>query len=279
MNSVSCLISIGIFIPLTPGYVISVSSFPVPSGLSGQIFCRVLRSRFALFTMGKVSILKVTCLAIERWYCILRPLKYKYHFTRKRIIRYIVAIWICTCLLQINKFFEWKLSGSKCTSVQAPYGEHGTQAIIIVYCLTGFYIPCFIAWASFAHISLLFKTSVMARCYGERQRALQKALLRMCGLTSIALTLCWLPAQTIYILSPFGITQIGSALHMTGGILAMFNSCVNPLIYWVTNTEYRDELFELFKFANIRRYVRKSYRIEYQMRYFGSSTFSQLSHL
>ena len=27
-----------------------------------------------LFTMGKVSILKVTCLAVERWYCIFQPL-------------------------------------------------------------------------------------------------------------------------------------------------------------------------------------------------------------
>ena len=229
--------------------------------------------------MGKVSILKVTCLAIERWYCIFRPLKYKNHFTRKRLLLYIVTSWVCTCLLQINKFFEWKLTGSKCSSVKASYGVRGTQAIIIVYSLIGFYIPCFIAWVSFAHISLLFKTSAMARCYGERQRAQQKALLRMCGVTAIALTFCWLPAQTFYILSPFGITKIGSPLHKTGGILAMFNSCVNPLIYWVTNREYREELFELFKFVNFKRYAKKSYRLEYQMRYLGSSTSSQVSHI
>ena len=64
--------STAICLPLTPGYVASISSFPVPRGLAGQIFCRVLGSRYALFTMGKDSILKVTCLAIEGWYCVFR---------------------------------------------------------------------------------------------------------------------------------------------------------------------------------------------------------------
>ena len=203
--------------------------------------------------MGKVSILKVTCLAIERWYCIFRPLTYKHHFTRKRLLLYILAIWACTCLLQIYKFFEWKLSAGKCSSVKAPYGVQGTQAMIIFSTLVSFYIPCFIAWATFAHIALLFKTSPMARCYGERQRAQQKALLRMCGVTSVVLTLCWLPKQTIYILAPFGITKVEGPLHRTGGMFAMFNACVNPVIYWVTNKEYRDELFELYKSLNIKR--------------------------
>lgn len=241
-----------IFLPLTPGYVISTSSFSVPRGLSGEIFCRVLGSRYALFTFARVSILEVTCLAIERWYCIFRPTRYKHHFTQSKLILYVIAIWSSTCLLQTSKFFEWKLSGDKCSSVKGPYGEHGTQALIVLNSLIGFYIPCFITWATFAHIALLFKTSPMVRCYSKRRRAQQKRLLRMCCLTSICLTFCWFPAQTIYILSPFGITKIGSSLHRAGGVLAMFNSCVNPVIYWVANREYRDGLLELVGFHNNR---------------------------
>ena len=69
--------------------------------------------------------------------------------------------------------------------------------MIIIYSLISFYIPCLIAWASFAHIALLFKTSPMVRFYGDRQRAQQKALLRMCAVTSVFMTLRWFPAQTI----------------------------------------------------------------------------------
>lgn len=259
------LCSTGIFIPLTPGFVISIASFPVPRGLAGEIFCRVLSSKYAVFTMGKVSILKVTCLAIERWYCVFRPLMYKLYFTRKRLFLYILVIWACTCLLQINKFFEWKLSGSKCSMVKAPYGKNGTRAMIIIYGLIGFYIPCFIAWASFGHITLLFKTSPMGRCYSAHRRAQQKALLRMCALTSIALTLCWVLSQTLYILSAFPVAKISRTLHETGGILAMFNSCLNPLIYWLTNREYRDGLCEIFRFARIKSCRKNNYKMENQM--------------
>ena len=146
-----------------------------------------------------------------------------------------------------DKVLEWKFLEGKCSSVKAPYGAQGTQAMIIIYCLFTVYIPCVITWYTFAHISILFKKSPIARCYGERQRAQQKALLRMCGVTSVVLTLCWLPKQTIYILAPFGITKVEGPLHRTGGMFAMFNACVNPVIYWVTNKEYRDELFELLK--------------------------------
>ena len=243
------MLSTGIFIPLTPGYVFSINLFPVPRGLAGELFCRVLGSRHALFTLGKISIFKVTYLAIDRWYCVFRPIMYKRYFTRKRVFLYILVIWVCSCLLQINKFFEWKLSGSKCSNVKAPFGVKGTQAIIVIYSLIGFYFPCLITWASFAHITLLFRSSPMARCYGKRRRAQQRALLRMCAVTSITLTLCWLPAQTMYVLSPFGITQIDSALRCAGGILVMFNSCINPLIYWMTNSEYR---------ADLKRFKKKS---------------------
>ena len=106
-------------------------------------------------------------------------MKYKHHFTRRRLLLYILAIWVCTCLLQIYKFYEWNLSAGKCFPVKVPYGVQDTQALIIIYSVVSFYIPCFIARATFAHIALLFKTSPMARCYGKRERAQQKALLRL----------------------------------------------------------------------------------------------------
>jgi len=64
-----------------------------------------------------------------------------------------------------------------------------------------------------------------------------------------------LPNQTILFLAPFGITKVEGPLHMTGGMFAMLNSRVNLLIYWVTNKEYRDELFELLKLNRLTKNV------------------------
>ena len=62
-------------------------------------------NRYLLFLMGKVSILLIACLAIERWLCIFKPMKYQKHFSKKRVIIYVAAMFVATCILSINKFF------------------------------------------------------------------------------------------------------------------------------------------------------------------------------
>ena len=135
--------------------------------------------------------------------------------------------------------------------------------MIVIYCLIGFYFPCLITWASFVHIKLLFKTSPMVRCHSERQRAQQRALLRMCAVTSIILTSYSLPAQTIYVITAFCVTKNSQPLHHWGGVLVIFNSCVNPLIYWMTTREYRADLFKIFMFTKTVEPLRKGgYTVE-----------------
>ena len=235
----------GVFLVATPGYAIPKSAYPVPLGLGGEIFCRLLANRYLLFAMGKVSILLVACLAIERWYCVLRPIKYKNQFSRKRIILYVFIMFIITCILSMNKFFESSFDGKKCISKKAPYGKYGTRAFIISYSFVAFYIPCLLTWITFGHIAINFPSSPGESTESVNKQRRQRLLLRMCALTAAALTVCGFPSQTIYVLSPFGITKIGSPLHKGFNVLVFVNSCMNPLIYCFTNKEYRREFIKL----------------------------------
>ena len=235
----------GVFLVATPGYAIPKSAYPVPLGLGGEIFCRLLANRYLLFAMGKVSILLVACLAIERWYCVLRPIKYKNQFSRKRIILYVFIMFIVTCILSMNKFFESSFDGKKCISKKAPYGKYGTRAFIISYSFVAFYIPCLLTWITFGHIAINLPSSPGESTESVNKQRRQRLLLRMCALTAAALTVCGFPSQTIYVLSPFGITKIGSPLHKGFNVLVFVNSCMNPLIYCFTNKEYRREFKKL----------------------------------
>lgn len=194
--------------------------------------------------MGKVSILLIACLAIERWFCVFKPMKYEKDFSRKRVLIYVAAMFIVTCILSMNKFFEVRLSGEKCVTKNAPYGKDGTRAFIISYSVVTFYIPCFLTWFTFADITLNLPATPKESA-NETERKIQKALLLMCAIAAIALTVCGFPAQTIYILSPFGITKIGSSLHKGFNVLVLFNSCMNPFIYYFSNQEYRKRFKEL----------------------------------
>jgi len=235
----------GVFLVATPGYAIPKSAYPVPTRLGGEIFCRLLANRYLLFAMGKVSILLAACLAIERWYCVLRPIQYKNKFSRKRIVIYVICMFVVTCILSMNKFFETSLAGKKCVTKKAPYGKHGTRAFIFAYSFAAFYIPCLITWLTFAHITLHFPSFPGEGNENANKKRRQRVLLRMCVITAVALTVCVFPSQTIYILSPFGITKIGSPLHKGFNVLVMLNSCMNPLIYCFTNKEYRKEFKKL----------------------------------
>lgn len=222
----------------TPGYVIHKSSYPVPHGAGGEVFCRLLSNRYLLFAMGKVSILLIACLAIERWFCVFKPMKYEKHFSRKRVLVYVAVMFVITCILSMNKFFEISLSGEKCVTKKAPYGKEGTRAFIITYSVVTFYIPCFLTWLTFGDIAINLPASPKESAI-VTERKIQKALLRMCAIAAVALTVCGFPSQTIYILSPFGITKIGSSLHKGFNVLVLFNSCMNPFIYYFSNKEYR----------------------------------------
>ena len=184
-------------------------------------------------------------LAIERWYCVLRPIKYKHQFKRKRIIVYVFIMFIVTCILSMNKLFETSLYGNKCVSKKAPYGKYGTRAFIVAYSCVAFYIPCLLTWLTFCHIMLNLPSSPGESIENVNRRRRQRLLLRMCAFTAAALTVCVFPSQTFYILSPFGITKIGSPLHKWFNVLVFVNSCMNPLIYCFTNKEYRREFKKL----------------------------------
>ena len=145
----------------------------------------------------------------------------------------------------MNKFFEISLSGEKCVTKKAPYGKEGTRAFIVTYSVITFYIPCVLTWFTFADIAINLPSSPNGNANIETERKTQKALLRMCALAAIALTVCGFPAQTIYTLSPFGITKIGSSLHKGFNVLVLFNSCMNPFIYYFSNKEYRKAFKDL----------------------------------
>lgn len=215
------------------------------------MFCRLLSNRYMLFAMGKVSILLIACLAIERWYCVFKPMKYEKHFSRKRVLVYLTAMFIVTCILSVNKFFEISLSGKKCVTKKAPYGKEGTRAFIVTYSVVAFYIPCFLTWLTFGDIAINLPSSHKESA-DETERKIQRALLRMCALTAVALTVCGFPSQTIYILSPFGITKVGSSLHKGFNVLLLFNSCMNPFIYYFSNKEYRKGLKDLLRCKKMR---------------------------
>ena len=244
-----CMLSLfyfqGVIIGVTPNYLVALRSYQVPGGLPGVIFCKVVGSSYFVFVLGKVSCLTVTCLALERWYSVVKPIKYRLTFKRQRVYVYLVIIWITCLLLHSLILFQMTLDEKnlRCMWITSDFPKQLTPMLLTIMT---FFLPNAVTWATFLHLSLALKKSPAIKNNGPFARARLK-LLRMCVIVALLFTICWFPNQLYYVLSSYGLVRLESPSHRFTVVLAMFNSCINPVIYCSTHRDYRKRFLSLFR--------------------------------
>ena len=205
---------------------------------------RIFGCRFFLFSLGKASLLTVMFLAVDRWYAVVKPFKYRRQNRKRRIAVYLALIWVPSCLLQLNKTVQYTLSGTQCRPgplISSSTSAGATAALIVIYTAVTFYLPSIVTWLTFAHIWLTIGKSATLQ-----QSETKMKLLRMCAALAFFLTICWFPTETMYTLYPFRVIPSNLILHRFTVVLAMFNSILNPIIYCLTNQQYKREFKNLF---------------------------------
>ncbi|KAL9950285.1 hypothetical protein ACROYT_G042763 [Oculina patagonica] len=234
----------GIFLVATPDYLIDRKQFPYLSGLAGEVYCRLIGSTYILFIFGKASTSTIMCLAIDRWYSIVKPIRYKTAFSKRRLYMYITLIWASAAITQINELFITEVTvDGLCTFVTPFYGAEAERILILLHVVITFYIPSIVTWVTFGHIWMHMRQPNIRRHLDNNKAT--KRLLRMCALAAFFLTVCWFPTETFFILFKFKILELPFEVNLFTSILAMSNSCLNPWIYCLSNREYRREFVRL----------------------------------
>lgn len=67
----------------------------------------------------------------------------------------------------------------------------------------------------------------------------------MAAITALVMVLCWFPNQLFYLLFKLNVVQLNTPWHRATVILCMFNSCLNPCIFLLSNKLYRKKAREL----------------------------------
>lgn len=186
------------------------------------------------------------CLAIERWFSVVKPLKYKYAFKRGRLLSYIAIIWAFSCFTQINELFIMKTSQGICVRSSPPYNVKTEKILTLLHILATFFVPSIVTWVTFAHVWLHVRSTMVYHRsrLSNYERAKQK-LIRMCALTALLLTVCWFPAEMFFILKEFNVISLSLSFYQFTDMLAMSNSCFNPWVYFLYNREYRRAFLSL----------------------------------
>ncbi|EDO36149.1 predicted protein, partial [Nematostella vectensis] len=223
---------------------------PIATGLSGELVCRVISSHYVIFTCGKVSIATITCLAVERWYAMARPLAHRSVYTRRRAAFYLILIWCICGVLNLRAVFDQELdlvSNVKVTCEWVKLTKYKTAAKVyaIFLSVVTFIIPATVSWLTAGHLGFLIRRSKHNVLMQGRRSLAAKQLLRMSITSAAVLSVCWLPNQIFFILAKFDVTEFDSLTHHVTILLCLFSACVNPFVHCASNRKYRKTLLGL----------------------------------
>ncbi|XP_038066406.1 tachykinin-like peptides receptor 99D [Patiria miniata] len=222
----------------------------------GQFRCRVYEGQYPFWVCALTSVFSLVTVNLERFVAIVHPHKYKRIFGNRRNKLFIIlSCWVlaalCKCFI-VFLYDEDPVLG--CRFLNWP--TFAWQAGMGMFNFTVNLLAPFVVmvWVQLKVISMLKKQvrTLSGRFVSwdqglppaDRRKMWQLRATQTLARTLLAFVLtfavCWFPDQFMFLLYSFGVPlSFTSTVYHFGVILAVCNSCVNPIIYTMTNQQFR----------------------------------------
>ena len=203
------------------------------SNTVGLDLLQVVQWGWLEFVFGEFSVFLIMVLTIERWFAVVRPIQYRYKFRKKRIYVYIFTIVIATLTINTHVFLP-------------SYDPSSTRSksFVIVDFLVTLISPLLVTWATYIHLWQRFKK--IPTIQQSNNAKMKHRLVRMCAVTAMFITVCWIPTDINYLVTTFDPSLKVPQISDSVDAVALSNSIVNPWIYYFTNKEYKKAFKRLF---------------------------------
>ncbi|XP_030847032.1 type-1 angiotensin II receptor B-like [Strongylocentrotus purpuratus] len=198
---------------------------PAPSGLAGQLYCRLFISKAVLWASIVASACSLVAVTAERYFAVVHPIRYKLYFTPRLAIIVVVSCWVFAILLCFYHMFSYKPSNGFCIFI--PFSNRVDQMPIN--------FPIFLDGEA-----VINKDRWQFRAADDMQKTLWVVVLFY--------VLCWGPNHFLFLAFTLGarVDFTSQYYHFTV-IIALFNSCVNPFIYVFKNKAFRRGVLQAFR--------------------------------
>lgn len=190
-------------------------------------------------------------LAVERWFAVFRPLRYRTTFRQQKVQKYLLVVWISSFVVNSTHIIETKYTlnddnrTSRCIFHPRVAGMEARAAIGVVEIFIKFLIPAAILLVSFIRLYRFMKDSAVLTTTRRSSYIALTRVTHMAAITSLVMLLCWFPNQLFYLLFKLKVVELNTSWHRATVILCMFNSCLNPCIFLLSNKIYRKKAKEL----------------------------------
>lgn len=236
---------------ITPVYVIKWA-FHHPSGTAGDYMCKFITGGNFIWVGGAVSAFSLVVVAVERYFAVVHPLVDRWRLTNRRLTAVIIAGWIYGIVFNLPLFFVVHYDNEKVAyGVDECLDHWPDKQLAKAHAIGCFFVFAAIPMGAMAFLYLKMIYSLWKRKADQVALVAEQARIRsrvkvtkMVAVVSIMYAVCWLPNVVLYMLSQFmpEVYKYGSVPYVTSVVLVGVNSAMNPFIYALHSTNFRQHI-------------------------------------
>ncbi|XP_076286466.1 ecdysis triggering hormone receptor isoform X2 [Lasioglossum baleicum] len=254
----------------TPTVLVEVNSGPQVWPL-GEHMCKAVP--FVELTVAHASVLTILAISFERYYAICEPLRAGYVCTKAKATCLCLVAWVtaalCTSpiLLMVNYEVEEDIDGTYIPTCNTVANNNWTIAFFLTTIIIFFAIPLLILVVLYTVIALhLMANPTISRGPSNNLLKYRKQVMLMLGTVVLCFFLCLLPfrALTVWILMvsaqtiiDLGIENYFCLLYFCR-VMLYLNSAINPILYNLMSTKFREGFLRLCGLGPNRRKKKKT---------------------
>ena len=230
---------------IIPDYIVNLT-FKHPSGITGNYMCKFVTGGNFVWVGTAASTFSLVVVAVERFIAVVHPFNERWRLTNRRLVAVIVAGWLYAIIFNLPLFFvvghQHGLNHS---------GEIWSNTTLAkLYTVACFFIFGAIPMGAMAILYLrvlckLWKSGVRTTLIADKARIrVIRKVTKMAALLSIAYAVCRLPNLVLYMLSQFdqNLYNFDSPYYIASVLLVALNSAMNPFIYTLHSTNFRQHI-------------------------------------
>ncbi|XP_073246269.1 allatostatin-A receptor-like [Porites lutea] len=206
-------------------------------GTAAHVMCTLLTGGNLMWTGLLASVLFLVLIAVERYHAVLHPLHHQSGFVVTKLKSIVTVLWIYAFVWQIPAFSFFRYSNEVKQCVPAWPDTFG-YVRSVWWVISTAVIPVIMMGYLYTQIVLrIWKTNSPGVVGNGKVR---RKITRMTLIISVIYILTWIPNSVIFLLLRFTdhVTP-NSPVDQLGILLVTFNSCVNPIVYTLHSTRFR----------------------------------------
>ncbi|KAM9813881.1 neuromedin-U receptor 2 [Neosynchiropus ocellatus] len=234
-------------------------NYPFPFGEAGCYF-----KTFLFETVCFASILNVTALSVERYIAVVHPLKTRYLSTNQHAKQVIGIVWVVSMICAIPNtslhgiyFLPERLEESAICTVLTPLWIYNLVMQVTTVCF--YFIPITMIGVLYLVMGLHLSRETLHHsgqsCVNHRRVGMEnrrrRQVIKMLSIVVAVFGFCWAPFHIERLLWS-SISQwtdmlhtIYQYVHLLSGVFFYLSSAVNPIIYSLLSTRFRECFREL----------------------------------